>query len=45
MFGVHFEKACEGTGSGLAIARAAERRGGSVGVQSDIGQGHKFWIQ
>jgi len=38
--------AYEGTGIGLAIVRkAAERVGGSVGVQSEIGQGSKFWIQ
>lgn len=43
---VHPATAYEGTGIGLAIVRkAAERVGGSVGVQSEIGQGSKFWIQ
>jgi hypothetical protein len=43
---VHSEGAYEGTGIGLAIVRkAAERMGGSVGVQSDFGHGSKFWIQ
>ena len=36
----------EGTGLGLAIVkRAAERMGGSVGVQSSPGKGSKFWIE
>jgi PAS domain S-box-containing protein len=43
---VHSESAYEGTGIGLAIVRkAVERMGGSVGVQSEIGHGSKFWIQ
>jgi PAS domain S-box-containing protein len=43
---VYPESAYEGTGIGLAIVRkAAERMGGSVGVQSEIGHGSKFWIQ
>jgi signal transduction histidine kinase len=36
----------EGTGMGLALVRrAAERMGGSAGVESMIGRGSKFWIQ
>src|ERR1043166_3916905 len=43
---VHPDSAYEGTGIGLAIVRkAAERMGGSVGVQSELGHGSHFWIQ
>jgi signal transduction histidine kinase len=36
----------EGTGIGLAIVRkAAERMGGKVGVESEVGQGSRFWLQ
>ncbi len=36
----------EGTGIGLAIVRkAAERMGGSVGVESSPGQGSRFWLE
>jgi PAS domain S-box-containing protein len=39
-------KQYEGTGIGLAIVRkAAERMGGSVGVESGLGKGSKFWLQ
>ena len=35
-----------GTGIGLAIVRrAVERMGGSVGVESKLGQGSRFWLQ
>lgn len=35
-----------GTGVGLAIIkRAVERMGGSVGVESELNQGSKFWIE
>jgi signal transduction histidine kinase len=35
-----------GTGIGLAIVRrAVERLGGSVGVESTLGQGSRFWIE
>ena len=35
-----------GTGIGLTIVRkAAERMGGKVGVESELGQGSRFWIE
>ena len=35
-----------GTGIGLAIVRrAAERLGGAVGVESELGKGSRFWIE
>jgi signal transduction histidine kinase len=45
-----FERAApagyKGTGIGLAVvAKAAERMAGSVGVQSEAGQGSRFWIR
>lgn len=43
---VHRDTEYEGTGIGLAIVRkAVEKMGGSVGVESQVGQGSKFWIQ
>jgi signal transduction histidine kinase len=43
---VHGEKEFDGTGIGLAIVRrAVERMGGSVGVQSDLGRGSRFWVK
>ena len=43
---VYPEKNYEGTGIGLSIVRrAVERTGGSSGVESELGQGSRFWIQ
>jgi signal transduction histidine kinase len=43
---VHRQDAYEGTGLGLSIVRkAAERMGGSVGVESTLGKGSSFWIE
>jgi len=40
------EKEYEGTGIGLAIVRKAmERMGGQAGVESEIGQGSRFWLE
>ena len=42
---VYSEKKFEGTGIGLAIAKkAAERMGGSIKVDSDIGKGSRFFV-
>ena len=43
---LHSVKDYEGTGIGLAIVRKSiERMGGSVGAESDLGHGSRFWIQ
>ena len=40
------DKRYEGTGLGLSIVRkAAERMGGTVGVESEFGKGSLFWIE
>jgi PAS domain S-box-containing protein len=49
IFGVferlHGSNAFSGTGIGLAIVRRGmERMGGSVGLESELGQGSHFWI-
>jgi len=39
-------KLYEGTGIGLAIVRkAVERMGGSIGLESEEGQGSRFWVR
>jgi signal transduction histidine kinase len=47
MFGrVHHDQAYEGTGMGLTIVRkAVERMGGSLGLESALGMGSRFWIE
>jgi signal transduction histidine kinase len=43
---LHGQKDYAGHGIGLAIVqRAAERQGGSVGVDSEVGKGSRFWIE
>ena len=43
---LHGVESYPGTGIGLAIARkAVERMGGRVGVESQLGQGSRFWIE
>ena len=43
---IHSENLYEGTGIGLAIVRkAAERMGGTSGVESELGKGSTFWIR
>ena len=43
---LHSQEAYPGSGLGLAIARRSiERMGGTIGVESEPGQGSRFWIQ
>lgn len=43
---LHSRERFEGTGVGLAIVRkAAERMGGTVGIESAEGQGSTFWVE
>ena len=43
---IHTGNEYEGTGIGLAIVRkAAERMHGEVGLESEVGQGSRFWVE
>jgi PAS domain S-box-containing protein len=43
---LHDAQAYPGTGIGLALVRkGAERMGGRAGVQSELGQGSRFWVE
>jgi PAS domain S-box-containing protein len=43
---LHRQDAYPGTGVGLAIVRkAAEKMGGKVGVESEVGKGSRFWLE
>nr|WP_290225733.1 PAS domain S-box protein [Trichocoleus desertorum] len=43
---LHTRQAYPGTGVGLAIVRkGVERMGGHVGVDSELGQGSRFWLE
>jgi signal transduction histidine kinase len=43
---LHGSEIYPGTGIGLAIVRkGVERMGGQAGVESQLGQGSRFWIE
>ncbi|HEY9599008.1 MAG TPA: ATP-binding protein, partial [Cyanophyceae cyanobacterium] len=43
---LHTSDTYSGTGVGLAIVqKGVERMGGRVGVESQLGQGSRFWIE
>jgi signal transduction histidine kinase len=40
------DKAYDGTGIGLTVVRkAVEKMGGSVGLESELGRGSRFWLE
>jgi PAS domain S-box-containing protein len=43
---LHGDRQYEGTGLGLSmVKKAMEKMGGHVGVESELGQGSRFWIE
>jgi signal transduction histidine kinase len=43
---LHSSETYPGTGIGLAIVRKGlERMSGKVGVESEVGQGSRFWVE
>jgi signal transduction histidine kinase len=43
---IHPDEDYEGTGLGLSLVKkAVEKMGGRVGVESELGQGSRFWIE
>jgi PAS domain S-box-containing protein len=43
---LHADEVYPGTGIGLAVVRrAVERMGGRAGVDADLGQGSRFWVE